>query len=112
MWIEPSSTAYIGLHIESASDLCFFPPFSSFLPLILSFMDHSPERPAYYNASMSPGEKPAYASVSPGPGEKPLYASESPGYGESPTGEGKLVRQLKNRHVAMIRYANTLVDRK
>ena len=39
--------------------------------------------------------------------EKPVYAAENPeGYGEIPTGEGKLVRQLKNRHVAMIRYAN------
>jgi hypothetical protein len=39
--------------------------------------------------------------------EKSAYAAESPeGYGESPPGEGKLVRQLKNRHVAMIRYAN------
>ena len=37
--------------------------------------------------------------------EKPARAdSESGSHGELEPGEGKLVRQLKNRHVAMIRY--------
>ena len=37
--------------------------------------------------------------------EKPAHAADNESRSERP-GEGKLVRQLKNRHVAMIRYAN------
>ena len=37
--------------------------------------------------------------------EKLVRQADSESDNGRPTGEGKLVRQLKNRHIAMIRYA-------